>query len=294
LIDEGCNVVEVDAGMETTIAHAKRIGASWVALDGYTFGAGEQFDLQRAGFRVLFFDDIQHCGEYPADLVLNQNLGAVPGLYPKVSPSTRLLLGPDYALLRKEFLVHRGYRKDPPGAVKKILVSMGGSDPAQATELAARSLRSLRAAAWKAKIVVGAANPRFEHIVREFSGTDVDIEFHNDVADMSSVYRWADFCVGAGGTSTYERAFFQLPTVVVCIADNQIESALLCDKLGIGYNLGCHRNLLEADLVRAIERLSTNPGQWRKMSAACGDLVDGGGVQRVVAAMSMDSGQGRR
>ncbi len=50
--------------------------------------------------RVLVIDDHGSAGEYDADLVVDQNVGATRADYP---PDTRLLAGPRYALATREF-----------------------------------------------------------------------------------------------------------------------------------------------------------------------------------------------
>ncbi|NEO80442.1 hypothetical protein [Moorena sp. SIO4G3] len=59
---------------EQTIAQAKALGATWVVVDGYHFGADYQRVIKKAGLRLLFIDDYGHAAHYWADLVLNSDL----------------------------------------------------------------------------------------------------------------------------------------------------------------------------------------------------------------------------
>src|SRR4051794_24870440 len=79
---------------------AAALGARWVVLAGYRFGGAFQRQLQATGLQLLCLDDHGYSDEYPADLVVNQNLHARPGDYPTTGGRTRLLLGPAYVLLR--------------------------------------------------------------------------------------------------------------------------------------------------------------------------------------------------
>ncbi len=66
---------------------------------------------------MLFIDEqLGHAAHYSADLVLNQNAFADEGLYPRRDASTRLLLGPRFALLRHEFVEWRGWEREIPPA----------------------------------------------------------------------------------------------------------------------------------------------------------------------------------
>src|SRR5690625_894940 len=119
-----------------TIAIAREAGAKWVAIDGYHFDSTFQKTLKDEGFQVLVMDDFGHASFYWADLVVNQNSSTVASWYKSRSDSTRLLLGPNYLLLRKEFITRRGLKereRPSPGALN-LLVTFGGSDPANLTE----------------------------------------------------------------------------------------------------------------------------------------------------------------
>ena len=99
---------------EQTRSLAIRTNADWVVVDGYQFGADYQSLIKSAEFKVLFMDDYVHAEPYTADLVLNQNLQASPSLYAKRGSSTDLLLGPRYAMLRREFRRWRNWQRETP------------------------------------------------------------------------------------------------------------------------------------------------------------------------------------
>ena len=89
------------ADARATADRARALGARWIVVDGYQFGADYQRALKDASFRLLVIDDYGHAGHYCAELVLNQNLDAPESLYRSRGPSTQLLLGCRYALLRR-------------------------------------------------------------------------------------------------------------------------------------------------------------------------------------------------
>ena len=68
-----------------------------------SLGREYQSALKRAGRKVLFVDDNGHAEHYSADLVLNQNAYASEDLYRNREAATELLLGLQYAMLRREF-----------------------------------------------------------------------------------------------------------------------------------------------------------------------------------------------
>src|SRR5206468_9094390 len=127
---------------EQTIAQARRASAPSVVVDGYRFVPDYVRTLKRSGLHVLFVDDDGRFEFYPADAVLNQNVLATSAMYANREPFTRLLLGPEYVLLRPEFLAE-SRRREHPNVGRKVLVTMGGSDPENVTEASLRALSTL-------------------------------------------------------------------------------------------------------------------------------------------------------
>ena len=134
---------------------------AWVALDGYHFDTAYQQRFKDAGHQLLVIDDLAQLDQYVADLVVNQNLGA-QGLTYAHPPATRLLRGTDYVLLRKEFLSHLDSRREAPERARRILVTLGGADPDNATLTIVRALQRLDADSLEVVVAVGASYPFFD------------------------------------------------------------------------------------------------------------------------------------
>src|ERR1700730_16540434 len=130
-----------DCDAQATVARARQIGARWIVVDGYQFGAKYQQRLKEADCRLLFIDDYGHCDYYCADLILNQNFYAHEDLYARRENYTRLLLGTRHALLRREFWSWKDFRRKIPRVARKLLVTLGGADPCN---VAAKVLHALR------------------------------------------------------------------------------------------------------------------------------------------------------
>ena len=130
-----------------------------MVLDGYQFDVEYQRRLKAAGVKLLVVDDTGHAGAYAADLVLDQNAHATKDFYARRESYTQLLLGPRYALLRREFKPWRSWRREIAPVARKVLVTVGGSDPDNVTLRVIRALRILAEHKLKATVVVGGSNP---------------------------------------------------------------------------------------------------------------------------------------
>ena len=131
-------------------------------LDGYQFSASEQSSLSSAGLAVMTIDDYGHAAEYPVRWVLNQNVGAQPETYTKRNSDTRLLLGPEYALLRHEFLPWLGWKRQIPEKAGKVLVTIGGSDPNNLSLKILEGMAVLSRPELQVVMVVGGSNPHLQ------------------------------------------------------------------------------------------------------------------------------------
>jgi spore coat polysaccharide biosynthesis predicted glycosyltransferase SpsG len=116
LVDEGfgCTTLDATAGsnadVEATLATAKSLGARVIVIDGYQFPVEFHQRLRDAGLKIAAIDDNGEIGRYTDDLVINQNRHASATLYAQRAGHTRLLLGTEYALLRREFWPWRGWQ----------------------------------------------------------------------------------------------------------------------------------------------------------------------------------------
>jgi UDP-2,4-diacetamido-2,4,6-trideoxy-beta-L-altropyranose hydrolase len=265
-----------------TVQLAGRLQADWVVLDGYHFSSRFQQAIKDAGHRLLVIDDYGHAEHYWADLVLNQNLHAAEALYRRRGPQTRLLLGTRFALLRREFWDLHGWERAIPKVARKVLVTLGGSDPDNVTAKIIQGLQKINGEGFDAVVVAGTSNPHLSDLEAVLAGGKSAIHLRTSVTDMPGLMAWADVAVAAGGTTSWERARMGLPSLVVVLADNQRELAEALEQVGIGWNLGPHQLLSVTAVAEALERLMRDP-EARARMARCGpELVDGQGATRVV------------
>jgi len=281
-----------DARQTSEIARAA--GASWVVIDGYHFHSEYQEAIKSSGLDLLAIDDNGHAGHYFADLVLNQNLHADSDLYTSREPGTRLLLGTRYVQLRREFRKHQGWRRSIRENAKRILVTLGGSDPENVTLKVIRALQRLNITGIEAVIVVGGNNPYYEHLQEAAADGAPHFRLAKNVDDMPELLSWADIAVTSAGTTVWETAFMGLPSIILTIADNQIDVAKRLGEMDMAMILGWHQSLTERDISQAVEGLLNDPGKRKLMSERVQELVDGEGVERVQMHLKRSSLRLRR
>jgi UDP-2,4-diacetamido-2,4,6-trideoxy-beta-L-altropyranose hydrolase len=258
--------------------------AIWVVCDGYDFNPSYHQALRSDGWRVLVIDDMAHLARYHATVVLNQNVGAEELRYAG-DPDTTWLLGPRYTQLRAEFLRWRGWSRDTRANARRVLVTMGGGDPDNATLTVLKGLAASGGQDWEVAVVVGPTSrhrSELERVASGFPGWRVLVA----VTDMADLMAWADMAVSAGGSTCWEMAFMGLPTVTVVLAPNQQRIAEGLAAAGASINLGVPAQVSPSHLADAVRHLGSDAPRRQAMSSAGRSLIDGDGAARVVSTLA--------
>jgi len=271
-----------DADARQCLELARRLNAAWLALDGYHFDDRFEQSVKKDGLQLLALDDYGHGRHDAADLVLNQNLHVEASLYPG-RDRARVLLGPAFALLRREFVRCRGWTRQAPEQAGKLLVTLGGVDADNVTLKVIQALE--QSSELEAVVVVVGDNPHLPELQTAAQRCRGVVRLLTHASNMPELMMWADMAVAAGGTTSWERAFFGLPGLVIILADNQRPIAEALDKEGLARNLGWHGELSISALAEAIHQLRSD--RQRRMAAATlgPRCVDALGAQRVLGFM---------
>jgi len=272
---------EEDAREIVRVCRTKRIDTA--IIDHYRADEEYQKVLYHSGIRWLQFDG---AARYPlwADWVLNMSPGASKNVYNNlIKKNTCLLLGPSYAILRREFsevLLH----KDRAGDVRQILLTFGGGDDRGVVIFCLDAIQALDETIERV-VLMNSTNPNKNEILRwcqdSTSNTRIVIDAERTAVHMAA----ADLAITAGGTTVFEMAALGVPLLILQIADNQVPISRAWEEHGYGINLGPLGLLNRSDLLR--ETVSLMEGTRRRiaMSDKGRTLVDGHGARRVVETL---------
>jgi UDP-2,4-diacetamido-2,4,6-trideoxy-beta-L-altropyranose hydrolase len=270
-----------------TAGLAKDLHAAWVVIDGYRFDSTYQASLKSCGLRVLLIDDDVHADYYSADLVLNQNAHASENLYGRREPYTRLLIGPRYAMLRREFASWRNWTREIPAVAHRILITLGGSDPDNFTLRVLEALPLVEGESLEVVVVIGGSNPHGGVLEQAAAGlnTRYAVRLVKNALNMPELMAWADVAVSGAGTTCWEMCLVGLPSLVVDLARNQFPVAERLNELGVACHIGSSRDFSAAKIASELTRLLASSETRSRMCTRGRELVDGRGASRVCAAM---------
>jgi spore coat polysaccharide biosynthesis predicted glycosyltransferase SpsG len=216
---------------------------------------------------------------------LNQNLHASERLYSEREAGSRLLLGPKFNLLRREFNAWRGWQREIRPTANRLLVAMGGSDPRDLNSLVYKAIRSIGDNrgdnSIAVRIATGSINPRIATLRAMAADSQRQIQLEVD-ADMPDLMRWADMAIAAAGATCWEICMLGLPALLIDAAENQTSIARSLADANAAVHLGNWREMTAENIAAAIEGLRLSQERRHMLSRNARSLVDGNGAARVV------------
>jgi len=274
-------VEENDAGtLEQTLAHARLWDAQILVIDSYAI-RGECLGAVRKP-QVAVIDDLAD-RPLPVALVVNGSVNARALKY-QTSTGTRVLLGPDYILLRNEFA-------DEPARtfateIRRVLIMLGGADRDGLSAKMVAWTREALGSTVSLEVIVG---PLFsERVVSDLermTEQDTALEIGQDPHTIRDAMLKCDVALTAGGQTTYELAATGTPTVAIRMADNQTGNLTgLSDTGFLSWAGDVSDQDLAAKVTSSLSGLS-DKARREAMSRAGRALVDGKGAKRVAQAV---------
>lgn len=279
-----------DAALPELVDACVTFGRDWPAdvmvIDHYGLDPGQELTLSRAVRAVVAMDDLadrrRHC-QLLVDPTLGREAIAYAGL---TEPGTRVLTGPSHALLAPAYAAMRGSvlkgrrPEDPP---KRVLVSLGLMDLKGITGTVVDLIMPLLTG-MDVDVVVGASAPSLPWL-QALEAREPGVHLHVDSRGMARLISLADIGIGAGGSSTWERAALGLPSISLVLADNQHGLALKLEQRSASLAIDARGDGLAENLPQTLGRLLADGALRRRLSDVSAGLCDGRGAHRVAQAV---------
>jgi spore coat polysaccharide biosynthesis protein SpsF len=216
-------------------------------------------------------------GRLEADLVVSP-LERLPEAASWVGFRGQRYEGPSYAILDPVF-AHVPRRSTTANNVRRVLVTMGGSDPHQLTLQALRALDEMPDV-FETTVALG---PAFLHdsALRSWLATarrQYEIRREDCLRDLMVA---SDLAVVSFGTTVYEMAAVGLPAVALAISEDHAQAAEIFARDGTLVTLGLFSSLTAKKLQGAVRELINDSARRLSMAQWGQDLVDGRGAERV-------------
>lgn len=257
-------------------------GYDLAIVDHYGLSAAYETGLRHAADMIAVIDDFP-TRPHDCDVILDQNHGRGARDYRGVIPAgAKAFCGTDYALLRPDFPAARAeaLARRKSGRAQRVLVSLGLTDLNGVTGDVMERLLALEAGV-SFDVVIGPAAPSRARLAQMAQRDDVSL--HIATGDMAALMARADICIGAGGTTSWERCCLGLPTVLLVLADNQKDIAASLDEAGAAHALSSWN---DGEIETALVGLLADNDTRQAMADAAAALCDGGGATRVAEELT--------
>lgn len=260
------------------VAQARQLKADWIVVDGDRFGAEFLEPVRNSGLRVLLIDDFSNRERFPADLIVNPNLGADADLYRRRGSNGPVLTGPRYVFLRREFQKPHERQFGEKGS--RVLITLGGSDPEGLTP---RIAKVLAGCPDLQLTVVAGAGYSSVNALRQLSAPNLRVVF--DSQNMAELMGNADLAIIAAGGTLWE--LLSVGCVVLSYARNAVQMRVIQSlaKDGVVVDMGETTRFDPAALASAVKRVVDSRSTRERMASLGRALVDGLGAARVVEAL---------
>ena len=258
----------------------------WMIVDHYSLNNLWERELSSHVAKIMVIEDL-YDRKHECSILLNQNLNSeYNDIYKDLVPNEcKKLLGTKYAMLDP---IYEKLHKNVPhktNDIKNILVYFGGADKDNLTGRTLDTLLNLNLLDIEINIVIPESHGNAKEI-EKIALVNKNIILHKGYFDLAPLMVQADFAIGAGGSTSWERCCVGLPSVIVAMSENQIPIAKALEKEGLIEFIGqsdvgfCDK--LSNSLIK-IFKMDT----YENWSKRCKEFVDGKGVKRVAEAIAL-------
>ena len=202
----------------------KVLQPDWLVVDHYGLDCRWEQAMRQFTGRIMAIDDLAD-RPHDCDLLLDQNLGRQPKDYDGLlSSNTQTLIGPAYALLRPEFAHwrERSLKRRVQPQLKNLIITMGGVDQTNATGQVLDALTHCELPIdLRITVVMGPTAPWLAQVLVQAAAMPRPTLVLVGVSNMAQLMAENDLCIGAAGSTSWERCCLGLPALQIVLAANQ-------------------------------------------------------------------------
>lgn len=250
-----------------------------VLVDSYKAPAAVYGKIKSLAGRLVVIDDYQRLPEYGADLVINPNTYS-----DKIPYAEKAAGGNQYVILREAFReCTEKYRLRDE--VKNILVTVGGTDTRSMLPVLADILKKE-----DFKVVFICGNETAEQAMKDRFGGNPLFRFYGFAGPdlMCRLMLDCDMAISACGQTLHELAYLGVPTIGVCIGDDQLlNQQAYIDAGFLSTAIGWDSEGLESLLLSELSELDKKEIRAAKNKTGL-SIVDGKGVERIAKLIFND------
>lgn len=199
--------------------------------------------IKELNYKVINFEDLGKGAKY-ANLVIN-------AIYPEKEKLPKHYFGPNYFLLRDEFIYSPF--KEIGEEVQEILITFGGVDPNNYTKKVLESIYSYCVEKnIKINVITGFGYQKYDTL-RDFE----NINILKNVSNISDYMLSADIIFTSAGRTIYEIVSLAVPVIVLAQNERELTHFFASEENGF-LNLGLGYNISDEEILDSFKNLVEN------------------------------------
>lgn len=231
---------------------------------------------------LCVIDDLAN-RRHVCDILLDSEFGEKFTKYKAlVPPDCKLLLGPSFALLRKQFQKKNQSNRNKTSAIKPvkvILVNVGAFDQKNIIPRIIKAIFFVCPTV-EIRIIIGSKTPNFE-VIYTLSKKYKNITLLCDINNMAVEIVKSDLAIGSVGLGAYERAALGVTGCLIPTAENQEEISCYFKELQLARVVFLNKSFMP-NLIKELTFLMSSPQALSVMSNNGLELVDIFGAKHLV------------
>lgn len=264
---------------------AKRHHAEILVLDVRSdLTRNDIHQIKDTGIKVVCIDDISE-RRLAADLAFFPPVPQVKTLH-WASFKGRWYSGWEWIMMPRQFSDERNKfhlkTKDKP----RLLVTMGGSDPAGMTLQAIDALDTIDGQ-FDTVIVVGSAFMHTSQLKQKLNCTQRTYKLVVNPPSIATVMAEADVALASFGATAYELACLGVPTIYLSLTEDHAQSASALDNAGAAISLGLYTKTAMTTIQGAVRQLLNDTPRRQHMREIARGLIDGRGTERIIKELTI-------
>lgn len=201
----------------------------FVIVDSYLASIEIYQKISNLSKKSLYIDDNMRL-DYPSGIVVNPSLYGDQLNYP-LKKDIKYLLGKDYIILRKEFENIEKKEKNKDKEIRKILITLGGTDIKNLTPKILKILKNINSE-YQIRVVIGRSFDNINEILLEKT-SNIELLYNLTAFQMLNEMKNSDLVISACGQTIYELLVAGTVFIPIVVIENQINNAIGLEKLGI-------------------------------------------------------------
>lgn len=268
-----------------TAKKIKNKGITHLIIDHYGIEKKWEEYLNDFVNKIIVIDDLADRKHF-CDILIDNSLPKKN--YLKLVPShSKILVGPEFIFLDKSFIEERSKMKKIENEKEEkkhiFYVSYGASDITQETIKTIIALKKLKnKISFEAKIIVGKNNKQKKKIKELCYKDKKNFSYFEQPFNVANIMSKCSIGIGSPGTTTWERCFMGLPSILISVAENQIKIGNACNDLNIAMYVGNSAKISSDSLRKIIMRFLQSPKKILEFKKNGLKVVDGYGTKKVL------------